>query len=636
MICRKILHLSGVGLIALFSLQCTDDEASDTKGGVSPQPDAAADFDSTVPADAATADTSASDTATAAATDTGVADAASLAPLPDPPTQPEPFTLTCPKASFSDAQRQWLEQTPHCYGSGEPIFEDATLQSDLAHTHDTSVATSYYGKLVGGGVAVADFNNDGALDLYASNASGPNRLFLNDGSGAFLDCTSVTELAFAESWTNGVSAADYDNDGWQDLYLANRGPDKLLRNRGDGTFEDVTLQAGVSADGNSGTVSWGDVDADGDLDLVIASLAQDILAQNGEGIEPGQTHVYINAGDGTFDEPASPQVPDGSSFLAPLLDLDDDGDLDLLVTQEIFQKFPPTYFRNDGVDAQGNVQWVESFDARRHPIAHAVMGLAPFDINADGALDLAMSNLWTQLPHREVLLENRGEDGFVDVTLERNGFGMDNGYRPGTSNRLVSWATIAEDFDNDADEDLYFSYGHFSAGDDFAPTVDEYPVMGPYQHNALLDNGGEGDFTLLEGTCAEDAGQSRAAVAADFDRDGCLDLVVVNQRGNLRLLRNRCTQDAQSVTVRLIGRNSNRDAVGARVELSAAERRQHKRVFAGSNSVHSSAPKELHFGLGTATQAERLDIWWPSGAHQAFGPIPPGRVVVEEPNSTDN
>ncbi len=376
--------------------------------------------------------------------------------------------------------------------------------------------------------------------------------------------------------------------------------------------------------------SWGDIDADGHLDLVVATLAREVNPSTLE-FEWGHTRVYRNLGDGRFTpaDDTLPLVP-GSSFIAPLLDLDDDGDLDLLLTQEYHNHVTPQYFRNDGLDENQRVQWTELYGDRM-PLPHAVMGAAPFDVDADGRLDLALSNLFNVTPFREALLENQGNATFVDGAPERGAFAMDTQYVPDGTNRLSSWAIVAADVDNDTDEDLYISYGHFSPGTDFHRTPEEFPLMATGQRNALLENDGAGGFSVRGGTCAEDAGQSRAAVAGDIDRDGCLDLVVVNQNGSIRVLRNRCGHSRRALAVRLVGRTSNRDAVGARVEVTVGDATQHKRVFAGSNSLHSAAPKMLHFGLGDAAQADRVEVWWPSGAYQRLGPLPAGTVLIGEP-----
>lgn len=595
------------------------------------------------PVDASTPQPDASDATLGVDVRTGVdagpaADVAPDAPLidasttlPDPPTLPEPFQLDCPAATLSDAALQSLQDNEYCVGQGSALFEDATAASGAGHIHQFAPGLRFYERQAGGGVVLEDLNNDGWLDLYVSSADSANRLLLNDGAGQFLDCTAQTGLGFADDWTNGVSAADYDNDGWQDLYLANYGRDRLLHNNGDGTFTDVTDAAGITAADNSSTASWGDLDGDGRLDLLVAGVVTQ-FAFNPSDFEPGVNRLYRNMGNGSFEERTDQAgLVGGSTFVAPLLDFDNDGDLDILVPQEFHTYQSGQLLRNDGPAASGWVDFTNTYTYAEVPLSTAAMGLAAVDVNADARVDLAIANLWGWAPNRETLLVNRGDLTFVDEAPDRNATAMSTSLRGDQPLRLVSWSIVPIDVENDRDEDLLYAYGHFSPGSNFDTTPDEYAPLTPGQPNALMANDGTGTFTMLAGTCAEDTGQARGAVAGDIDKDGCLDLYVVNQEGSSRLLRNRCEQPGNHLTIDLVGTTSNRDAVGARVAVTAGGVTQHKRVTAGSTTLHSAAPKALHFGLGDAAVVDRIDIWWPSGVRQAFANVTAGSLVLEEP-----
>ncbi|MFP4597494.1 MAG: CRTAC1 family protein [Persicimonas sp.] len=579
-------------------------------------------------------------TSEADATDVHAFDAGSgqqpdATPLPPVPEPGQAFELDCTNAAPTEELRAWLDDHEHCYGEGDPLFEDVTLEAGLAHMHKMPADLTLYKGMIGGGAVLEDLNNDGWLDLYLSNADGANRLFLNDGTGSFRDCTAAAQLEFEQDWTNGVSAADFNNDGWLDLYLANRGPDRLIRNNGDGTFTDVTQQAGIAAHGNSAGASWGDLDGDGFLELFVSTLAWD-FAVDGTGIEKGSSHLFDNRGDGTFsDMSVRVGLVDGSTFITPMIDFDNDGDLDILVTQEFYEYTLPQFFRNDGLNADGQVRLTDIFNASDIPVTRATMGVGVFDYNRDGLVDLAMSNLSGMPPFREGLLENHGDLSFEDVAPDRDAWLLESTYTEDGPNRLVSWAMVAVDVENDGDDDLYISYGNFNPGTDLVRSAENYPPYAAGQPNALLLDDGDGHFGTRNGSCAEDTGRSRAALAGDVNADGCLDLVVINQDGAVRLLENRCETANNHLSVQLVGTTSNRDAVGARAAVTVNGRTHHRRVLSGSNSVHSTAPRRLHFGLGDATHAERVEIWWPAGAHQLFEQVPAGSITLEEPESSN-
>lgn len=552
-------------------------------------------------------------------------------------TPPE-YLAKCEPAELEARQRAALE-TPVCLGEGPSLFRDVSAQTGVAVRHefpDYAVASGEYGYDIGGGAIIEDFTGDGWLDIYVTGGSGANRLFYNEGDGSFVDCTDYAGVGLEGDWTNGVSAADMDGDGDQDIYVANSGPDRLLENRADGTFRDVTAEALIEEPGRSSGASWGDVDGDRDLDLYVASLLEEGAMpsrrrpQDGQPpLDPVPSSLYLNRGDGVFEE-SSATLKAGTkleraSFISPLVDLNGDGRVDLVGFHEFSDSI---LWANVTMGAEGAAgpRWRLRADAGVE-VADAPMGVAVLDIDGNGLMDLATSSLWGNGPSREVFLENRGNFRFEDTAGERQAFAM----IPGRHTRVVraaSWGVASLDVENDGDEDLYFAYGRLD--DVRSRRFRPFSVAG--QPNALLLNDGAGRFALAEGACVEEHGQSRGVARGDVDADGCVDLLVQNQEGSSRLFRNRCADSGAYVELRLRGTRSARDAIGAQVTVTAAGRSQTKQVVAGSRGVHSSSPKRLHFGLGEAERVERVEIAWPSGQTQVLRDLIPGALLrITEP-----
>lgn len=506
---------------------------------------------------------------------------------------------------------------PLCFGEGTPLFDDVTAQAGSGAIHHIRSNLPYYLRNLGGGVVMEDLDGDGDLDLYVSNGDGAKTLLLNHGDGTFDEAAAHAGADFPDDWTHGVSAADFDDDGDQDLLLLNRGQSRLLRNRGDATFEDVTDQMGLTGLANAAGASWADLDGDGKLDLLIAVLADGFSPLENK-IDARASHLYRN--DGTrFVEVATP-FPAGSSYIAPLVDLDDDGRVDLLLTEEFGELTGGNHlYRNQGgwsfedVSAGSPIVW-----------PYAPMGAAVLDLDADGHPDLFMTNLWNAQPGGEVLVRNAGQMSFSVASTDAHAITMS--LDPA---RTASWGTVAFDLENDGDDDLYVVYGHLEAADDFDFAPSAYPPLRTGQPNALLRNTG-GAFELTGGTCAEEQGRGRGVAAGDLDGDGCLDLYVVNEEGPARQLRNRCDKAGRLLELRLTGTHGNRDAVGAKVQVTAGGRTQVKWVLAGSTSVFSAPPKRLYFGLGNDDSAT-VKIRWPDGVEQTIDGAPVGVLTVEEP-----
>jgi tetratricopeptide (TPR) repeat protein len=490
----------------------------------------------------------------------------------------------------------------------------------------------------GAGACFLDYDSDGDLDVYLVNggllggepAGGAPRdaLYQNRGGSEFIEVTSAAGVG-DPGWGGGCAAADYDNDGDPDLYLTNYGRDTLYRNQGDGTFLDVTHAAGLGgARWNSGA-AFADFDGDGLLDLFVASYLRfdtsdpetmsrrcrwkgaDVMC-GPRGFPAEADLVYRNRGDGTFtDATAAAGVAGVARYGLGVVvgDLDGDRDPDVVVAN----------------DSQDNLLWVNdgrgrftdqamtagvalSVDGR----AQAGMGAALGDYDGDGDEDLAITNFSDDY---HSLRRNEGGMVFTDVSREA---GLDSGPRSS-----LGWANVFFDYDNDGDLDLFMAAGHVY------PQVDQHDPLTSYrQRNLLLanENGRFEEVGARAGPGFSLLRSGRGAAVGDYDDDGDLDLLVVNADDVPSLLRNDGGNAAHWLKVRLVGRRSNRDGIGARLSLEAGGRRQFRehRLQAGYFSSHDP---RLHFGLASSTTAS-LRIRWPSGIQQAFSDLPADHLVV--------
>lgn len=519
----------------------------------------------------------------------------------------------------------WLAETAHCTEGDDPLFDDVTIERGVTHIVELANGLPHYRGNVGGGIVLEDLDGDDDLDLYLTSQQGPNALLLNRGDGFFESPDHADELAFADDWTVGVGAADLDNDGLPELYVANDGPDRLLLNLGGARFMDVTESWGLDQPRRSSGVSFGDYDADGHLDVFVATLARSFIPGVDGHVDPDSSSLLRNeAGRGLSEVQVEPPLL-GSTYAGGFVDLDDDGDVDLYTSQEFASlELPPRVLENQ------SGEYVDVTPAAGVHVPTAAMGVAALDVDGNGLLDLSVSNLKGARPSQEVLLEQTAPLKFVDVGFPRGAFAMTRDVEGGLP-RTVSWAVLSWDVEHDGDEDLFFVYGRLIKGSDFFPVAPPQYLL-PGQPDALLLNDGTGHFVARPGSCAEDFGEGRGAAVGDIDGDGCLDLVISNPRGAVRLLRRRCEGVGHSVQLRLVGSESNRDAIGARVRLETDDAVQLRHVLGGVGGVHSSSPKTLHFGIGDATQANRVTIDWPSGKQTVLQSVAAGSVhVVEEP-----
>jgi hypothetical protein len=521
---------------------------------------------------------------------------------------------------------------------GAPIvFFDITHQAglDKFHHRSGSPEKSTILDAPGSGVALLDYDNDGWLDIYLLNGStaaamkgkeAPPRamLFHNNHDGTFTDVTEKAGVA-NERWGFGVAVADYDNDGWPDIHVANYGKNRLYHNNRDGTFTDVAEKAGVALGGWSTGPTWGDYDHDGLLDLFVPGylkhdLDRPVLAGKG-GVPEGacqyrgvnvfcgpmgllgeSDHLFHNNGDGTFtDVSVKAGVADREGrygFASVFVDLDDDGWLDLVVAND---STPNYLYRNRHDGTFEDVSYLSGFAVNEEGRAQASMGIGVGDYNRDGKLDLFIT---TFSDDYKTLYRNDGDANFTDVS-----------FRAGLGNLTIpflAWGAGFLDFDNDGLLDIFIANGHVY------PVADRTEWGTTWAERPQLFRNLDGS-RFQEVPPATDSGlaavvAARGAAFGDLFNDGHIDVVLNNIDAPPTLLRNVAKNENHWLTLKLVGApKSPRDAIGAKVFLTAGGIRQRADVFSGGSYSSSSDPR-IHFGLGAATKIDKLEIHWPSGA----------------------
>lgn len=472
------------------------------------------------------------------------------------------------------------------------------------------------------GAAWGDIEGDGDLDLYLPHQTAPAQLFLNQG-GTFADIAG--ERGVDNGGTPGIGAAfaDFDNDGDQDLYVANDGPNRLYQNDGSGHFIDVAPAAGVDYDGPSYSPSWGDYDNDGLLDLYVAAWGTCGTGPAGtesvrEPLTYAEDRLYHNQGDGTFSDQTQvlgPDATNGAGFQAAWFDYDHDGDQDLYLANDFLGQAPKpnVLWRNDGPDGSGSWRFTDVSLSSHTGVSINTMGIGIGDYDRNGHLDMALSNI-----EATVLFRNNGDGTFTDrARSARVARPLQRIFE-----RSVTWGLAFFDFNNDSWEDLYVAAG------------DLYDERDP-QPNALFVNRGRGRFLDLSAPSrAADPGMGRGAAFADFDRDGRMDMLVVNRGGPIRLFQNVTPPRKHHwLEVDTVGTKSNRDGCGARLSLKLDRRTTLVReVFCGSISLASGSDSTVHFGLGNVRKVKKLTIEWPSGTVQTLTKLKANQVItVTEP-----
>jgi len=524
------------------------------------------------------------------------------------------------------------------------VFDDITDQTTLRNfLHRSGTAEkNYIFEAPSGGVALFDYDGDGMLDIYLVNGSTMSALqgkekapraalYRNLGGFKFEDVTNKAGVA-NERWGMGVAVGDYDNDGGPDLFVSNFGISRLYHNNGNGTFTDVAERLNVARKGWSTGGTWGDYDSDGRLDLFVpgyvdiqfdklppspSAAASSGIGQNfcqfrgvpvmcGPRGLPGEGDtLFHQRPDGTFEDVSvkagvsDPQKFYG--FTSAFVHVDEDSLLDLIVVND---STPKLLYINKGNGTFEETGYPSGVALNENGREQAGMGLAIGDYDHDGRVDFHITNFSDD---SNVLYHNDGEGNFTDVTFQA-GVGE-------VSIPFLGWGTSFFDYDNDGWDDLIVANGHVY------PVVDNHQWGTSYAQQLLLFRNLKGKFVRVgaaRGSGLAKAWCARGLAIGDLDGDGRLDAVLNNMDAKPTMLQNVTTSAGHWISVRLIGdisKKVSRDAIGAEVFVTTGNVRQRKDVISG-NSYASQNDFALHFGLGTATTLDKIEIKWPDGSTQ--------------------
>jgi len=516
-----------------------------------------------------------------------------------------------------------------CTGRPVPQLEDITGKTGIAFRHSYSPEKKYIPESMSGGVLLLDYDRDGWLDIYFTNAptvemalkheKARGALYHNNHDGTFTDVSDKAIVA-TPCFANGGAVGDYNNDGWPDIYITCLGANVLYRNNRDGTFTDVTAKAGVGDERNSTGAAFGDYDNDGFVDLMVTNYVDfrlDNLPGFGKlpictyrgldvqcgprGLKGAGDTLYHNNGDGTFTDVskvAGVNDPDGYFGLGVTwVDFNNTGKLDIFVANDA----TPNYlYKNEGNGKFTEIGLESGTAVSQDGTEQACMGLAIGDYLHNGLPSIYISNFENEY---DTLYRNNGDWQFDDVSY-KSGVGL-------PSMPLVKWGDAFFDADNDGWLDLIAVTGHVY------PQVAKLPSGAGYKEPGLFHlNQRDGSFcdaSKQAGSALMQPHVSRGLAVGDLFNDGQLDVVVEDIDGSPLILRNRGISGNHWVGFEFAGTKSNRLAIGTRIKLTAGGMTQTDQIRSGGSYL-SQSDLRVHFGLGSATKIDSVEIRWPSGA----------------------
>lgn len=519
-----------------------------------------------------------------------------------------------------------------------PVFVDVTEAAGIHFKHSNGKTEhKHIIETMGSGVVFFDYDTDGDADLYFVNSGNipqmkqdeqqaqlGNVLYRNDGDGRFTDVTEISGTADT-GYGMAAAAGDIDNDGDADLYIANFGQDTLYRNNGDGTFTDITETAGID------NTLWGiaavylDFDVDGDLDIFVVNylvyeLSMPVTTFKGivgyghpRSYKGTPDVLYRNNGDGTFTniaETAGVTNPaEGRGMAAIACDYDNDGFPDIYVTNDTNRNF--LYHNNgDGTFTDESLFIGVGYD--ENGVAEGSMGVDCGDYNSDGWLDLIVAN-----SEKATLYKNEEGLFFADATAKSQ---LQQPTLP-----FVGFSPLFLDYDNDGHLDLFCANGH---PQDVIEILMDHETYA--QRDQMFQNRGDGTYADVSETAGDyftAALVGRAAATADYDNDGDTDIVIMNSNQRAVLLRNDGGNANNWIGIKLVGSQSNRDGIGAKVTVSTADMTQMREVKSGS-SYASGSDTRLLFGLGENQRVEKITIVWQGGTTQVLKDVAINQILT--------